>query len=95
MPAAAQPPNVHISDSWHESAVITPQSTVGRSVVHLLLLRARHETRRLRIAILDAEQEEDKMAAATELIAQRDEALALAAAKDVEIEQLKAQLASR
>ena len=36
-----------------------------------------------------------KMAAATELIAQRDEALALAAAKDVEIEQLKAQLASR
>ena len=35
------------------------------------------------------------MAAATELIAQRDEALALAAAKDVEIEQLKAQLASR
>ena len=51
------------------------------------------ETRRLRIAILDAEQEEDKMAAATELIAQRDEALALAAAKDVEIEQLKAKLA--
>eukprot|EP01045_Picozoa_sp_COSAG04_P047252 COSAG04_NODE_17541_length_466_cov_1.038147_1_plen_71_part_01 len=30
------------------------------------------ETRRLRIAILDAEQEEDKMAAAGELIAQRD-----------------------
>ena len=53
------------------------------------------ETRRLRIAILDAEQEEDKMAAATELIAQRDAALALAAAKDVEIEQLKEQLASR
>ena len=44
------------------------------------------ETRRLRIAILDAEQEEDKMAAADQLIAQL-------AAKDAEIEQLKAQLA--
>ena len=44
------------------------------------------ETRRLRIAILDAEQEEDKMAAADQLIAQL-------AAKDAEIEQLKAKLA--
>ena len=57
------------------------------------------ETRRLRIAILDAEQEEDKMVAAGELIAQRDAekaakeaALAEVTAKDAEIAQLRAQL---
>eukprot|EP01045_Picozoa_sp_COSAG04_P014778 COSAG04_NODE_1124_length_8149_cov_4.403700_5_plen_239_part_00 len=44
------------------------------------------ETRRLRIAILDAEQEEDKMAAAAELIAQRD---AEKAAKEAALAELK------
>ena len=62
------------------------------------------ETRRLRIAILDAEREEDKMAAAGELIAQRDAiiaqldaekevALAEATAKDAEVTAKDAEIA--
>ena len=52
------------------------------------------ETRRLRVAILDAEQEEAKVAAVDSLIAKKDEEKdAAVAAKDAEIEQLKAQLA--
>ena len=58
----------------------------------------------LRVAILDAEQEDARMAAVDSLVAhkeakkdERHEAIvaALTAAKDAEIEQLKAQLAER
>ena len=57
----------------------------------------------LRIAILDAEQEDARMAAVDSLVAhkvaaltaEKDAALAQAAAKDAELQQLKAKLAER
>ena len=57
----------------------------------------------LRIAILDAEQEDARMVAVDSLVAhkvavltaEKDAALAQAAAKDAELQQLKAKLAER